>query len=68
MNSNKRKLTEQEVEEFRTKWRQPLRMVFTKDDIAAISATIRANERQGNDIPSAAIPALNDLSASSASH
>lgn len=40
MNSNKRKLTEQEVEEFRAKWQQPLRTVYTRDDVAAIIAAI----------------------------
>jgi len=44
VNSNKRKLTEQEIEEFRAKWRQPLRTVFTKDDIAAIVAAIKAHD------------------------
>ena len=41
MNSNKRKATEQEVEEFNAKWGTVvLRTVYTKDRIAAIMAAI----------------------------
>ena len=63
MNSNKRKLTEREVEEFREKWQQPLRTVYAKNDIEAIVAAIRADECDRNVVPTATTPdALTALS------
>jgi hypothetical protein len=44
MNSNKRKFSEQEDQEFRAKWQQPLRTVFTKEDIAEIIAAIKSHD------------------------
>jgi|HubBroStandDraft_2_1064218.scaffolds.fasta_scaffold420003_2 hypothetical protein len=58
------------ADEVCVEWQPILQTVFTKNDIAEIVAAIRANERQGNDVPSAVIPDghLTNLSASSTSH
>lgn len=50
MNSNKREFTEQEVEEFNHKWQQPLRTIFTKEDLAELVAAIESHNRAANPI------------------